>query len=365
MKTESKKKINDDHRPSLVGVSTTQAAVLTQIGSPLSIMTLSLPPLNPGQVLVQVTYSGLCRTQMMEMQGKKGPDRYLPHTLGHEGSGIVMDVGSAVKKVKPGDHVILSWIKGTGAEVSSTQYQSDMGIIHSGAVSTFMRHTITCENRVTPIPSSMPLREAALLGCAVPTGAGIVFNTAQIQPGSRVAVFGLGGIGLSVLLAASSVKVKSLIAVDIYDHKLEQARLLGATHTFNARSTNVKKEIMDMTDNQGVDYAIEAVGRREAMEDAFHVVRPKGGLCVLAGNVAYGEKMSIDPFDLIKGKRLIGTWGGESVPERDFQQYVERFLNGDFPLMRLITHEQPLEEINRVIEAMEMGQVGRALITMR
>ena len=341
-----------------------KAAVLVQTGEPLSLVDVSLPSLKPEQVLVDVSYSGVCGTQLMEIQGKKGADRYLPHTLGHEGSGVVREVGTSVTKVKPEDHVVLSWIKGVGGDVPSTRYESDMGWINSGAISTFMSRTVTCENRVTPIPKTMPLREAALLGCAIPTGAGIVFNTVQMKSGSSVAVFGLGGIGLSSLMAASCLKANTIIAVDIYDHKLEQARRLGATHTVNAAVHDVRKEILDMTSGQGVDYAIEAVGNRTAMETAFSAVRVNGGLCVLAGNVSHGETIAIDPFELIKGKRLIGTWGGETVPERDIRLYIEKYLSGDLPLEQLITHDYPLEKINQAISDMESGEVGRALIQM-
>ena len=344
--------------------TTTQAAVLYDTTKPLSLVNLKIPSLKPEQVLVEMAYSGVCRTQLLEIQGKKGPDRFLPHTLGHEGSGIVIEIGSAVKKVRPGDQVVVSWIKGIGGEVGSTQYESETGVVNSGAISTFMTHTVTCENRVTPIPATMPLREAALLGCAIPTGAGIVFNTACINPGSSVVVFGLGGIGLSALMAAGYMKAKTIIAVDLYDHKLDQARKIGATHTINARMKDTRKEILEITSGSGVDYAIEAVGNREAMESAFSVVRSNGGLCILAGNVAFGESISIDPFDLIKGKRLIGTWGGETIPERDVRLYIEKYLSGDLPLGQLITHERPLEDINHVISAMESGEVGRALIKM-
>ena len=146
----------------------TEAAVLFELGKPLQIVTLNLPSLKPGQILVDVAYSGVCHTQLLEAQGKRGPDRFLPHTLGHEGAGIVIEVGPCVKKVKAGDRVVLSWIRGEGLDVPSTVYPSDRGMINSGALSTFMRRTITCENRVIPIPQDFPLREASLLGCAVP-----------------------------------------------------------------------------------------------------------------------------------------------------------------------------------------------------
>ena len=340
----------------------TLAAVLQQLNKPLRIRELTIPDLKPGQVLVEVAYSGLCGSQLLEVRGKRGPDHYLPHTLGHEGSGTVLEVGAGVTKVKPGDHVVLSWIKGSGADVPSTVYQSSEGPVNSGALSTFIRHTVTCESRVTPIPDAMPLREAALLGCAIPTGAGIVLNTAQLRPGSSVAVFGVGGIGLSAVLAADLVHATTIIAVDVFDHKLEQARQVGATHLINARQQDPFAAILEITGGCGVDYAIEAAGRRETMETAFRVVRDNGGLCVLAGNLPRGERISLDPFDLIKGKRIIGTWGGETQPDRDILLYVDLYLTGKLRLDGLITHTYGLDEINQAMDDLEHGKVGRALI---
>src|SRR5262245_26731137 len=155
----------------------TDAAVLFELNQPLRLLTLDVPDPRPGQVLVEVAYSGVCHSQLHEVRGRRGPDRFLPHTLGHEGSGTVLAVGDGVTKVKPGDRVVLTWIKGQGADVPSTTYGGGPGRVNSGAISTFMRHTNTCENRLVPLPPEMPLREAALLGCAVPTGAGVVPNT--------------------------------------------------------------------------------------------------------------------------------------------------------------------------------------------
>ena len=342
----------------------TIAAVLEQLNEPLRIRELTIPGLKPGQVLVEVAYSGVCHSQLLEVRGKRGPDRFLPHTLGHEGSGTVLEVGEGVTKVKPGDRVVLSWIKGSGADVLSTVHQSSEGPVNSGAISTFMLQTITCENRVTSIPGAMPLREAALLGCAIPTGAGIILNTARVRPGSSVAVFGVGGIGLSAVLAADLVHATTIIAIDVFDHKLEQARRVGATHLINAREQDPLETILEITGQRGVDYAIEAVGQHETMETAFRVVRDNGGLCVLAGNLPHSERVSLDPFDLIKGKRIIGTWGGETQPDRDIPMYVDLYLSGKLKLDGLITHTYSLDDINQVLDDLEQGKVGRALINM-
>lgn len=342
----------------------TLAAVLTELNRPLRLHELTIPDLKPGQVLVDVAYSGVCHSQLLEVRGKRGPDRFLPHTLGHEGSGVVIVLGPSVTKVKSGDRVVLSWIKGGGADVATTVYQSAKGPINSGAISTFMYRTVTCENRLTPIPAAMPLREAALLGCAVPTGAGVILNTAGLSQGQSVAIFGVGGIGMSAVMAASMVMAFPIIAIDLHDHKLEMAQKIGATHLINACHQSPLSLIRELTSGRGVDFAIEAAGRRETMEMAFQSVRDGGGLCVLAGNIPYGELISLDPYDLIKGKRIVGTWGGETNPDRDIPLYTDLFLTGKLRLDALITHEYRLGEVNNALSDLEQGKLGRALIKM-
>ena len=340
------------------------AAVLVKTGEPLKIMDLIIPDLKPGQVLVKIAYSGICHTQILEMDGKKGIDKFLPHTLGHEGSGIVIKSGEGVGKVKNGDPVVLSWIKGNGADIPSAVYGSDEGLINSGAISTFLNYAIISENRLTPIKREMPLKEAALLGCAIPTGAGIVLNSTGLRPGDTIAIFGVGGIGASAVIAADVMAAGKIIAIDIFDHKLEHALSIGATHTINSRKQDCLSEISIITGGIGVDYAIESAGKRETMEMAFRAVRDHGGLCVLAGNLPLGEKISIDPFDLIKGKRIIGTWGGETKPDRDIPLYVDLYMKGRLKLENMGTHCYRLDDINIAIQDLKSGTVGRALIDM-
>lgn len=345
----------------------TTAAVLTKINTPLQIEELTIPPLKEGQVLVKIAYSGICHSQLNEIHGLKGEDKFLPHTLGHEGSGIVLETGPGVTKVHPQNHVVLTWIKGTGLDVPSAQYLRENGsIVNSGAISTFLTHAIISENRLIPITRQIPLKEAALLGCAIPTGAGIVNNTAKIKPGQTIAVFGCGGIGLSAILMADSINKKAsaatIIAIDIMDTKLALAQTLGATHTINAHKKDSLKSILDITGGQGVDYAIEAAGLQETMEAAFSSVRDNGGLCILAGNLPQGSTIQIDPFNLIKGKQIIGTWGGETNPDCDIPLYEKSILSGEINLKPLITQSYPLTQINEAIDEMEAGQIGRILI---
>ncbi len=342
---------------------TTKAAILSESNQPLQIHELIIPELKKGQVLVKIAYSGICHSQLNEIRGLKGEDRFLPHTLGHEGSGAVLEIGPDVNKVKHGDHVVLTWIKGSGHDVPSTQYLiKDGTIVNSGAISTFLTHAVISENRLVPIAKEMPLKEAALLGCAIPTGAGIVMNTACIQPGSSVAVFGVGGIGLSAILAAKMEGAAMIIAVDIREHKLSQAKEIGATHIIDASVEDVLDTIQAITDGQGVHFAIEAAGQREAMETAFKSVRDRGGLCILAGNLPAGHQINIDPFDLIKGKRIIGTWGGETDPDREIPNYVDHFLSDRLNLSFFTSDIYRLDKINDSFNDLASGKVNRALI---
>ncbi len=343
----------------------TLAAVLYETKKPLKIEELTIPELKSGQVLVKIVYSGICHSQLNEIDGLKGEDKFLPHTLGHEGSGIVESIGESVKKVKVGDHVVLTWIRGSGIDVPSAIYKTMDGVsINSGAISSFLSKAIISENRLVKIPDNMPLKEAALLGCAIPTGAGIVINTLKVSVGSSIGIFGVGGIGLSALIMAKSKGATPIIAIDIVDEKLEKAIQIGATHTINAKKQDIMSSIMNITLKKGLDYSIECAGKKESMENAFKSVRDKGGICVIAGNLPQGEQISIDPFDLIKGKQIIGTWGGETNPDKDVCLYADRYIKGKLELNKLITHCYKLKEIKKAFDTLRQGKAGRVLVEM-
>lgn len=343
----------------------TTAAVLYKINKPLKIEELIIPAIKPGQVLVRVVYSGICRSQINEIRGLKGEDKFLPHTLGHEGSGVVEAIGSGVSKVKMGDRVVLTWIKGFGIDVSSTVYEKENNLpVNSGAISTFLTRAVVSENRVVKIPDDFSLKAAALFGCAIPTGAGIVMNVIDVSGGKSVAIFGVGGIGLSALLAAKNNGASKIIAIDISEDRLKQAIFLGADYALNAKKNNVVESIMKITENKGVDYAVETAGKKESMEMAFKSVCDKGGLCIIAGNLSYGQTIQVDPFDFIKGKCLIGTWGGETRPDRDIPMYADWVVSGKIDPEKLISRIFTLKNINEAIEYMEQRAVGRVLIEM-
>ena len=336
-------------------IKKTKAAILYELNKPLKIEELKLPRLEHGQVLVKVMASGVCHSQLNEIEGKKGPDKYLPHLLGHEGAGVVEEISDGVTKVKPGDHVVLTWIKGRGLDRPSSTYLDGDTVINSGAISTFSEFTVVSENRVVPISRDMPFDNAALLGCAVPTGAGIVFNTIKPKSGSSIAVFGVGGIGASALIAAKTAGCGIIIAVDIHEFKLQAAKKMGASVMINAAKDDVTSAIMDLTGGQGIDYAIEAAGLKQTMEQAFVSVKDNGGLLVIAGNLSQGQKISIDPFDLIKGKRIIGSWGGQTLPDEDIPKYVNLYLEEKLKIDELITHRFSLDEINDAFRALKTG----------
>jgi S-(hydroxymethyl)glutathione dehydrogenase / alcohol dehydrogenase len=343
--------------------STFKAAVLYETGEPLVIEErIEIPDLKAGQVLVKVHFSGVCHSQLMEAQGKRGDDSYLPHMLGHEGSATVMEIGPGVTRFKKGDLVILTWIKSLGADVPQTKYQKDNQVINAGGVTTFSEYSIVSENRCVSLPEGVPLDVASLFGCAVLTGAGIVTNTIQPDSKNSLAVFGLGGIGLSALMAASLYECQTLIAVDIEKEKLNLAGEFGATHLIDGTNENPVERIREITGGVGVDYSIEAAGTVKTIEQAFQSVRKGGGKCVFATHPKAGEKIKIDPFDLICGKQIEGSWGGGSRPEEDIPKFAQFYRDGKLPLEKLLTRRYSLDQINEALNDLEQRKVGRPLI---
>jgi S-(hydroxymethyl)glutathione dehydrogenase/alcohol dehydrogenase len=341
-----------------------KAAVLYHTGQPLVVEDgIEIPALQPEQVLVKLAYSGVCRSQLMEARGFRGEDRYLPHLLGHEGSGVVMDTGSKVSKVAAGDDVILGWIKGEGHDiVGGMQYRKGDTVINAGAITTFNEYAVVSENRCVKLPAGIPLDIAVLFGCAIPTGAGIVFHEIQLAPENSIAFFGLGGIGLSALMAARLFECRTVIAVDIEDDKLQLAIHFGATHVINSSKENPVKAIEQITDGRGVDYSIEAAGHAKTIEQAFLAVRIQGGKCVFASHPRAGETIRLDPFDLICGRQITGTWGGSCKPDEDLPRFASLYRERKLPLEKLLSHRYTLDNINQALDDLEKRQIIRALI---
>ena len=342
-----------------------KAAVLHALNVPLRMRSdIELPILRHGQVLVKLAYSGVCHSQLMEARGRRGEDAYLPHLLGHEGSGVVIEIGSDVAKVRPGDRVVLGWIKGSGIEAGGVQYKCPDGILNGGGVTTFNDYAVVSENRCVKIPDGVPMDIAALFGCAVLTGAGIITNSVRPIKGSSIAIFGLGGIGLSALMGLVLFDCEMVVAVDISEDRLQLAKEFGATHTINASDLDPVQAVRELTNGQGVDYTVEAAGRSDTIEKAFDAVRRGGGLCVFASHPAHGNRISLDPFEMICGKQITGSWGGGSDPDRDIPIYADLYLEGKLPLGKLITNRYSLEEINQALDDLEQNKVVRPLIAI-
>lgn len=341
----------------------TTAAVLVELGSPLQLVELTIPPLKPGQVLVEIAYSGVCHTQVLEARGHRGEDRYLPHCLGHEGSGTVVEVGEGVTKVKPGDRAILSWIKGSGLDVPGSVYDWDGQAVNAGGITTLQRHALIAENRLTPLPVGLSLEDAALVGCAVATGAGAVCNAAGAQPGHTLAVFGAGGVGLCAVGAAAILGLERIIVVDVKPGKLDLARQMGATDMIDAAAGDAVAAILELCP-KGVDYAIEATGRPAVMVQALQSVRQQGGKAVIVGNAHHGEQLVLDPRQLNQGKQLLGTWGGDSVPDRDYPKYCEWIISGRLNLDPIRSRVYPLSAVNEALDDLEAARVARPLVAM-
>lgn len=340
-----------------------KAAVLQKLQSPLVVRNdVAVPPPARGQVLVELAFSGVCHSQLMEVRGKRGPDPYLPHLLGHEGSGVVVETGADVSKVRAGDRVLLGWIKSSGLDAPGPDYECSDGVLHAGAITTFNEYALVSENRCLALPDEIPLDVAVLFGCAIPTGAGIVTNELEPAPGSSIAIFGLGGVGLSALMATRLFDWAEVFAIDVSASKLELAREFGATRTIDASRQDPVAELRGATGGLGVDFSVEASGLVAVIEAAFTSVRPAGGLCVFASHPEHGEVLRLDPHELIRGKRIRGTWGGACDPDKDIPRFLELYRQGLLPLEMLVAERYALDDVNRALDGLERGRVARPLL---
>jgi S-(hydroxymethyl)glutathione dehydrogenase/alcohol dehydrogenase len=340
-----------------------RAAILFDTDSELIIENgLQIPRLGKGQVLVKLAYSGVCHSQIMEIDGLRGDDRYIPHLLGHEGTGKVLSVGDGVTKVKPGDWVVLGWIKAEGIDAGGSKYLLGDKTVNAGAVTTFNEQAIVSENRLVLLPKGVPLDIGVLFGCAMPTGAGIILNKIKPKNDHVVLIYGLGGVGLSALMALKLFKCKEIIVVDTSDNKLNLAAELGAGVCLNPKYQDIESEVNKITSGIGVDYAIEAAGSVITIEAAFRLIRKEGGVCVFASHPPLGQMIKIDPFELISGKEIHGSWGGYSRPDVDIPILATHYLNGTLPLSKMINKIYNFDDINLAISDLRKGDARRPVI---
>ena len=344
---------------------TMKAAILVEQRKPLVVDEVELPrTLDVGQVLVKIHYSGICGSQLGEIDGAKVEDKFLPHLLGHEASATVIDIGPGVRYVKPEDVVVLHWRKGQGIESVPPSYQWRGKKLNAGWIATFNEYAIVSENRMTVIPADSNLEIAALFGCAVTTGFGVVENNAKIRMGESVVVFGAGGIGLNIVQAASLVSAYPIIAIDQYDNRLELAKKVGATLTINSKSINVKRAIEEVVGSTGVDSFIDNTGNVNVIELGYEIVNNKGRV-TLVGVPRKGENITIYSLPLHFGKEISGSYGGDGDPSVDIERYHNLYRNGRIQLDDVVTDVYSIELINGAIDSMKNGDMsGRCVIKM-
>lgn len=344
---------------------TMKAAILVELHKPLVVTEIDLPQtLEVGQVLVKVHYSGICGSQLGEIDGIKGEDNFLPHLLGHEASGIVHAVGPGVRYVQPGNKVVLHWRKGNGIESETPVYRWNGKKVNAGWIATFNEYAIVSENRCTTIPDDSDLKIATLFGCAVTTGFGVVENNAKVRIGESVVVFGAGGIGLNIIQAANLVSAYPIIAVDLYDNRLQLSTEMGATHIINGSKGEeyVGEQILAIVGSCGVDAFIDNTGQPAIIELGYQITKPHGSV-TLVGVPRKDNNINIYSLPLHFGKGLCGSHGGESIPQIDIPRYHNLYRNGRLKLRELLSDEFPLQEINDAIAAMRSGVIsGRCLI---
>ena len=337
-----------------------KSAILVESKKPLVVADIDLPnKLEFGQVLVKVCYSGLCGAQINEIEAIKGPDKYLPHLLGHEGSGIVEKIGEGITRVKTGDHVVLHWRKSAGIQSSTTKYSWKGKKVNAGWVTTFNEKSVVSENRLTVIPKDFDLRTAALFGCVVTSGFGAVNNDAKVKIGQSVLIFGIGGMGLNIAYASSLVSAYPIVGIDLHKDKIDMGKEFGLTHGLVADSSNLKEKINDIFGDKGPEITFETTGNSKIMEQAYEIT-PNDGKTIFVG--VPDKKISIYSLPLAFDKILAVSHGGNSEPDRDIPRYIRLLQNKKISLEKLITHEFDLSEINKAIDLFRTGKAGRIIL---
>lgn len=340
----------------------TLAAILVEQKHPLEIDEIEVPTLRYGQVLVEVGVTRICGSQLGEIDGVKGPDRFLPHLLGHEGGGTVLEVGPEVKHVKPGDRVVLHWRPGRGIDAGGSVYHRGTQAVNAGNITTFQRYTVVSENRLTVVPADLDFEICALLADTLTTGFGVITNNAKVRIGESVVIIGVGGIGLGAVLGAKLAGAYPIIAVDLYDHKLAKAREYGATHTINTTKDDFSVEIKTLLGGLA-DVVVDGTGNPQVLEKAY-ALTAGNGRCVIFGVMPSDKKLSINTLSLHFGKVLTGSHGGESLPAEDIPRLIRMMKAGGFDPSGFVTHRLPLEKINEGIAQMRNGESIHSMVRL-
>jgi S-(hydroxymethyl)glutathione dehydrogenase/alcohol dehydrogenase len=365
-----------------------RAAVALEAGKPLSIETIQLEGPKAGEVLVEIKATGICHTDAYTLSGTD-PEGLFPAVLGHEGAGVVVEVGPEVTSLKPGDHVIPLYVpecrqceyclsmktnlcqairgtQGKGLMPDGTKRFSWRGepLYHYMGTSTFANYTVVPEIALAKIREDAPFDKVCYIGCGVTTGIGAVINTAKVEPGANVVVFGLGGIGLNVIQGSRMVGANKIVGVDINPDKKELAEKFGMTHFVNPKEVegDLVPYLVDLTDG-GADYSFECVGNVNLMRQALECCHKGWGVSVIIGVAAAGQEISTRPFQLVTGRVWKGSAFGGARGRTDVPKIVDWYMDGKINIDDLITHVMPLEDINKGFDLMHEGESIRSVVT--
>ena len=364
-----------------------RAAVAFEPGKPLQIVEINVAPPRAGEVLLRITHTGVCHTDAFTLSGDD-PEGVFPAVLGHEGAGVVVQAGEGVTSVQPGDHVIPLYTaecrqclfcksgktnlctavratqgKGLMPDGSTRFSYQGQPVYHYMGCSTFSEYTVVAEVSLAKINPAANPEQVCLLGCGVTTGLGAVKNTAKVQPGDSVAVFGLGGIGLAVIQGAKLAKAGRIIAIDTNPAKFELARTFGATDCVNPKdhAQPIQQVIIEMT-GWGVDHSFECIGNVQVMRAALECAHRGWGQSVIIGVAGAGQEISTRPFQLVTGRRWLGSAFGGVKGRSELPGMVEQAMKGEIKLAPFVTHTLPLENINEAFELMHAGQSIRSVV---
>ena len=330
------------------------AAVLRQTGQELSVEVIKSRPLSSGQVLVRILYSGICRSQVMEQKGKRGEDKWLPHLLGHEGFGVVEEIGADVTKCAPGDRVVMSWVEGSGINADNPTYSDLNGeIVNSGKITTFSNFSVISENRLFSAPQGFSEKFLPLFGCALLTGGGMAIKYGRSIDVNKICIIGFGGIGSAAALVLKGMRKPSIEIVEKSLEKRQMAQNLGFEDIYS-----------DLLGSSGnFDLVIEASGEVTAIEEGFASLSDVGTL-VFASHPEAGSKISLDPHDLIKGKKVFGTWGGDVNPDENIKIIGEFLVKSGANLDLLIGDLFTIDEVNEGLAYLDSGKPGRPILKL-
>jgi len=343
-----------------------KAAILTEIDKPLKLSDIETTDLKVGQVLVKILVSGLCGAQLQEISGLKGNAKFLPHLMGHEGCGIVEEIGLGVTKVKIGDKVVLHWRKGEGIESDFPSYIYNGKEISSGKVTTLSEYSVVSENRLTAVPKDTPDELCALLGCGLSTALGVINNDANLKFGQSILIIGCGGIGLNLIQGANLASAYPIIGMDISEDKKEMAMKLNATSFINPLTDNIENEFHKFGLKK-IDIIVDTTGNVDIINKTIDYLSDSGKYILVAQSRPNDILKINNPSNLFlgNGKVIKATQGGQTSPSEDIPRYIRLSKSGKLNLDNIITHEFALEDINEAIILLKNKKAGRIIIKIK